>query len=161
MNPLEHVLALVVPVLPALVVGTFPSIQPTTNGLWNFADTFHPPPLPQSIVTTTPVMVNPAIPFVPGPTTHMTPSTSGTQPMPGSTPLVSNCIPSTSATYSAPYNTQCGTMGMVPIYQQHGRPLLYSSNPHIHIPRGVPNMHMLVGNVTVPPPFSGMHGVAN
>lgn len=121
-------------------------------------DAFGPPPLTQSTVTTTPVMVNPAIPFVLGIITHMTPYLSGTQLMPGSTPLVPNCIPLTSATYSALYNTQCGTMGMVLIYQQHGWLPLYSSNPQIHIPGGAPNMHILVGNVTLPPLFSGMHG---
>ena len=103
-------------------------------------------------------MANPAIPLVLGTTTHMTPSMSGTQTMLGSTPIVSNYIPSTSATYSAPYNTQCDTMGAVPIYQQYGRPPMYSSNPQIHIPGGVRNMQMPVGNVTVPPPFLGMHG---
>lgn len=49
-------------------------------------------------------------------------------------------------------------MGTVPIYQQQGRPPMYSSNPQIQISGGVPNMHMPVGNVTIPPPFSGMHG---
>jgi len=71
-------------------------------------------------------MVNPAIPFVPGTTTHMTPSMSGTQPMLGSTAMVSNYIRLTSATYSAPYNTQCGTMGAFPVYQQYGRPPMHS-----------------------------------
>ena len=77
-NPLEPVLALVVPVLPASVVGTFPSIPSMTNESWNFVDAFGPPLLPQSTVITTPSMANPAIPFVPGTTTHMTPSMSGT-----------------------------------------------------------------------------------
>ena len=56
--------------------------------------------------------------------------------MPSSTHIVSNFIPSTSATYSAPYDTQCGTMGAVLIYQQYGWPPMYSSKPQIHIPRG-------------------------
>ena len=137
-NPLEPVLAPVVHVLPASVVGTFPSILSTTNGSWHFVDTFSPPPFPQSTVITTPSMANLAIPFVPGTTTHMTPSMRGTQPMSGSTPLVSNCMPSISATYIAPYNAQYGTMGMVPIYQQYGRFPLYSSNPQIHVSGGFP-----------------------
>jgi len=103
-------------------------------------------------------MWNPTIPFVPGTATHITPSISGTQQMPGSTPMVCQSIPSTSATYSAPYNTQCGTMGTVPIYQHQGRPPMYGSNPQIQIIGVVPNMHMPEGNLTVPPPFSSMHG---
>ena len=46
MNPLEPVLAPMVPILPASVFGTFPSIQLMTHGLWNFRDTFGPSPLP-------------------------------------------------------------------------------------------------------------------
>jgi len=49
-------------------------------------------------------------------------------------------------------------MGTVPVYQQHGQPPTYSSNPQIHIHGVVSNMHMLVGNLIVPPIFSGMHG---
>lgn len=157
-NPSDPIMVPVVPVLPSLVGGTFTSIQSTTHMLWNFRDAVGPIPLPQSTVITIPVMWNPSIPFVLGTTTHITPSISGTQQMPGSTPMVTQCIPSTSATYSAPYNTQCNTMGIVPIYQQHGHPPMYSSNPQIQISGWVPNMHMLVWNVTVSPPFWGMHG---
>ena len=120
-----------VPVLPSLVGGTFPSIQLTTHGLWNFRDIVGPLPLPQSTVITSPIMWNPTISFVPGMATHITPSISGTQQMPGSTPMVPQCIPSTSATYNALYNTQRSTMGEVPIYQQYGGPPMYSSNPQI------------------------------
>ncbi len=157
-NLLDPLLIPAAAVLPVSVGGTFPSIPSMTNGSWNFADTFGPPPFLQSTVTTTPSMANPAIPFVLGKTTHMTPSTSGTQLMPGSTPVVSNYIPSTSATYNTPYNAQYSNMGTIPIHQQYGQPPLYSSNPQIQVSRGIPNMHMSVGNITVPPLFSGMHG---
>lgn len=46
MNLLEPVLDPTVPVLPAPVAGTFPSISPMTNGSWVLRDTFCPPPLP-------------------------------------------------------------------------------------------------------------------
>lgn len=78
MNPLDPILAPMVLVLPIFVGGTFPSIPSMNNELWSFVDSFSPAPLPQSIVTTTLSMANPAIPFVPGTTTHMTPSMSGT-----------------------------------------------------------------------------------
>lgn len=129
-----------------------------TNGLWNFMDTFGPSPLPQLIVTTTLLMTNPAILFFLGTNPHMTPSTSGTQPMLGSTPLLSNSIPSTSATYNAPYNAQYSMVSVGPLNQPYGWHPLYSLNPPIQVSTGTPNMHILVGNVTVPPPFLGMHG---
>jgi len=130
-DPLDPIVAPVLPVLPSSVGGTFPSIQSMPHELWNFRDTVGPLPLPQSMFITTPVMWNPVVPFVPGMTTHITPSISGTQQMQGSTPMVPQSIPSTSATYSAPYNTQYGTMGTVLVYQQQGRPPMYSPNPQI------------------------------
>ena len=79
--------------------------------------------------------------------------------MSGSTPLVSNYIPSTSATYSAPYNAQYSTVSTGPFNQLYGWHPLYSYNPQIQIFGGkVPNMHIPAGSVTVPPPFSSMHG---
>lgn len=83
---------------------------------------------------------------------------SGIQPMPGSTPLVSNSIPSRSATYSTPYNAQYSTVSVGPFNQQYGWHPLYSSNPQMQVYRGTPNMNILVENVIVPPPFLGMYG---
>ena len=108
----EPIITPFVPVLPSSVGGTLPSIQSTPQGLWNYRDTVSPLPLPQSMVITTPAMWNPEILFVPGTATHTTPAISGTRQMPGSTPMVRQSIPSTSATYSAPYNTQ---------FQHYGR----------------------------------------
>jgi len=119
-NLLDPPLVPVALVLPVSLVRTFPSIPLTTNESWNFVDTFGPPPLPQSTVTTTLLFVNPFIPFVPDTNPHMTPCTSGTQPMSGSTPLVSNSIPSTSATYSAPYNAQYSMVSAGPLNQKYG-----------------------------------------
>jgi len=104
-NPLNPIMVPVVLVLPSLVGGTFPFIQSMIQGLWNFRDTVGPVPLPQSMVITRLVMWNPAILFVWGTKTHITPSISGTQQMSSSTLMVPQCIPLTSATYSAPYNT--------------------------------------------------------
>lgn len=77
--------------------------------------------------------------------------------MTGSTPIVSNSIPSTSTTYNAPYNTQYSIVSGVPFNQQYGWHPLYSSNPHIQISGGTSNIHILAGNVIVTPLFSGMH----
>jgi len=157
-NLLDPIVAPVVLVLHSLVGGTLPSIQSTPQGLWNYRDIVSPLPLPQSMVIITLVMWNPAILFIPGTITHITPSISGTQQMPSPTPTVQQNIPSTSATYSAPYNTQCGTMGAVPVHQHQGQPQMYDSNPQIQISRAVPNMYMPARNLTVPPLFLGMHG---
>lgn len=102
-NLLDPLLVRVAPIPPVSLVRTFSSIPLTTNGSWNFLDTFGPPPHPQLTVTTTLLMENLVIPFVLGTNPHMTPSMSGTQPLSGFTPLVSNSIPSTSATYNTPY----------------------------------------------------------
>jgi len=63
---------------------------------------------------------------------------------------VSNLIPSTSATYSAPYNAQYSTISMGPLHQQYGWHPLYSYNPKIQVSRGTPNMDIPASNVTIP-----------
>jgi len=89
----------------------------------------------------------------------MTPSTSGTQYIPGFSPFVSTAGPSTSATYSAPYNSQYSMVSKGPINNTFGWHPLFSSNPRVHMPGGnVPNMHIPVENVTIPPPFIGQQG---
>ena len=103
-------------------------------------------------------MANPAIPFVLGSTPIMTPSTSGTHSISGSTLLVSNPVPSTSSTYNVSYNVQYSIVSVGPFNQQYGWHPLYSSNPQIQVSRGTPNMHIPARSIIVPPPFSGMHG---
>ena len=88
----------------------------------------------------------------------MKPITSGTQYIPNFSPFVSALGPSTSATYNAPYNAQYSTVSVGPFNQQYGWHALYSSNPQIQVSGGTPNIHKPIGNVTIPPPFSGMHG---
>ena len=51
-----------------------PTIPSKTNGLWDFMDNFGPPSLPQSIVNTTPLIVNPAIQTMPSPSNLVTPN---------------------------------------------------------------------------------------
>lgn len=87
-NLLDRIIEPAIPVLHSPLGGNLPSNQSTPQGLWNYRDTVSPLPLPQSMVITTSAMWNPAILFVPGTTTHITPSISGTQQMPGSTPMV-------------------------------------------------------------------------
>lgn len=92
-------------------ISTYPSM---TNGSWDFVDTFGPPQPPQSTVSTTSLMVNLAIPYVLCSNPIVTPITSGTQYISGSTPFVLAPAPSTSATYRAPYNSQNSMVSMGP-----------------------------------------------
>lgn len=104
-------------------------------------------------------MANPTILYVPGLNPIMTPTTSGTQYILGSTPFVSAPGHSTSATYSAPFNAQYNTVSMGPFNQLYGWHPLYSYNPQVEVPGGiVPNMHIPAESTIVPPPFSSLHG---
>lgn len=127
-----------------------PTIPSMTNGSWDFVDTFGPPPLPYSTVSTTPLMENLDIPTMPSLGTIVTPNMIGTQYIPVSTAFVSSPGPSTSIPYSAPYRK----VSTGPFNNPFGWNPFFSSNPQVQIPRGtVPNMHILTRNITVPPPF--------
>lgn len=159
MNPLGPILIPVASVPPMSYVGPTPPIPLTTNRSWAFVDTFGPPPPLELTVSTTHLMENPVIPLVPGSNHIMTPNVSGTQYMPVSTSFMLAPGPLTSATYSAPYNVEYSMVSKGPINNPFGWYILFSSNPLVQMLEGnVPNMHILTGNVTVPPLFIGQYG---
>lgn len=103
-NPLGPLLIQVALVPRMCFTAPIPTIPLMTNRSWDFVDTFGPLPFPHSTVSTTPLMENPAIPTMLGPSTIVVPNTSGTQYILVFAPFVSAHGPFESTQYSAPYS---------------------------------------------------------
>lgn len=113
-------------------------------GSWDFVDKFGPPTLPLLIVSNTQLIGYIAIQTMPSLNNLVTPTMIGTQYMPISTPFVSSPRPLTIAPNSI--------ISMGPFSNPFGWNPLLSSNPQAQIPGGnFPNMHIMVGGITIPP----------